>query len=238
VTKQRVGRVIITGNMYRQSIKSWNPFVGCEYDCVYCMSSFKRQMKRRKKHCFDCYDFKPHFHAERLDNSLPRTNGNDFIFCCDMGDVAFCRPNWMQQILARIRHLPDRTFLIQSKNPGIFRNYRFPENVLLGTTIETDRDKLYQGISSAPLPSQRYRAMMKLRHSRKIVTIEPILDFGVEILEEWVGKIGPETCYVGYDSKRNFLPEPELSKVKTLMKRLKETTNVKAKTIRKAWWED
>jgi len=229
---------MITNNMYRQSVESWNPFVGCEYDCAYCVSSFKRQMKRRKKHCLDCYNFKPHFHPERLNNSLPRTDGNDFIFCCDMGDVAFCEPDWMQQILARIKKLPDRTFLIQSKNPSIFRGYQFPENVLLGTTIETDRDNLYQGISSAPLPSQRYRAMMKLRHSRKIVTIEPILDFDVEILEEWISNIGPETCYVGYDSKKNYLPEPELSKVKALMKKLKETTNVRAKTMRKAWWED
>jgi len=155
-----------------------------------------------------------------------------------MGDVAFCEPVWMQQILARIKQLPDRTFLIQSKNPSIFRGYRFPENVLLGTTIETDRSNLYQGISRAPLPSQRYSAMLKLRHPRKIVTVEPILDFDVEILEEWISDIGPETCYVGYDSKKNFLPEPELSKVKALMKKLKETTNVRAKTIRRAWWQD
>jgi len=154
-----------------------------------------------------------------------------------MGDVAFCEPKWMQQILARIKQLPDRTFLIQSKNPSVFKNYHFPENVLLGTTIETDRDKLYHGISSAPLPSQRYKAMMKLQHPRKIVTIEPILDFDLEILEEWISNIGPETCYVGYDSKKNFLPEPELSKVRALMKRLKETTTVRAKTIRRAWWE-
>ena len=80
--------------------------------------------------------------------------------------------------------------------------------------------------------------MMKLRHSRKIVTVEPILDFDVEIMEEWVSKIGPETCYVGYDSKKNYLPEPELSKTKALIKKLKETTNVRTKTIRKAWWED
>lgn len=195
-------------------------------------------MKRRKKHCFNCYGFKPHFHEERLNNSLPKTNGNDFIFCCDMGDVAFCERNWMYQILERIRQLPDRTFLIQSKNPSIFGNYRFPENVILGTTIETDRDRLYQGISIAPLPSQRYRAMMKLEHPRKIVTIEPILDFDVNVLEEWVSEIEPETCYVGYDSKRNFLPEPELSKARVLMKRLKKTTTVRTKTMRRAWWEN
>jgi len=163
-------------NMYRQSIESWNPFVGCEHDCVYCDSSFKRQMKRRKRQCLDCYNFKPHFHPERLNRSLPRTEGDNFIFCSDMGDVAFCKPEWMQQVLGRIRQLPDRTFLIQSKDPRIFNDYQFPRNVLLGTTIETNRDDLYVGISKAPLPSQRFEAMLKLQHSRKIVTIEPVLD--------------------------------------------------------------
>ena len=33
-------------NMYELSVKSWNPFVGCEHDCVYCRSSFQRQLKR------------------------------------------------------------------------------------------------------------------------------------------------------------------------------------------------
>lgn len=183
-----------------------------------------------------CYSFKPHFHAERLSKWLPRTEGNGFIFCCDMGDVAFCRPEWMRQILTRIKQLPDRTFLIQSKNPNVFNNYRFPENVLLGTTIETNRDDLYEGISRAPLPSQRYRAMLTLQHPRKIVTIEPVLDFDVEIMERWVREIRSEICYVGYDSKKNYLPEPELQKVKVLMKKLKETTSVRAKTMRKAWW--
>jgi len=224
--------------MYKESIETWNPFVGCEHDCVYCDSSFKRQMKRRKRQCMDCYDFKPHFHPERLSRSLPRTEGDNFIFCCDMGDVAFCKPEWMQQILARIGQLPDRTFLIQSKNPSVFNAFRFPGNVLLGTTIETNRDDLYEGISKAPLPRERYKAMLRLHHLRKIVTIEPVLDFDVEIMKGWVHEIRPEICYVGYDSKKNYLPEPELSKVEALMEKLKERTNVRAKTIREAWWED
>jgi DNA repair photolyase len=223
--------------MYKESVESWNPFVGCRHGCVYCNSSFKRQMKRQKRQCLECYGFKPHFHAERLGRSLPRTHGHGFIFCCDMGDVAFCEPSWMQQVLTRIRRLPDKTFLIQSKNPNVFGNYRFPENVLLGTTIETNRDDLYEGISKAPLPSQRYTAMLKLQHPRKIVTVEPVLDFDVEVLERWIRRTRPEACYIGYDSKRNYLPEPELHKVKVLMKKLTETTSVRAKMIRKAWWE-
>ncbi|MGA2309435.1 MAG: DUF5131 family protein [Candidatus Bathyarchaeia archaeon] len=227
----------MNNNMYRQSVESWNPFVGCEHDCVYCESSFKRQMKRRKKHCLDCYNFTPHFHPERLIRSLPRTNKNDFIFCCDMGDVAFCEPEWMEQILARIEQLHDRTFLIQSKNPSVFSDYRFPENVLLGTTLETNRDDLYSGMSKAPLPSQRYKAMLNLRHPKKIVTMEPVIDFDVETMEKWVREIGPEVCYVGYDSKKNYLPEPELAKVEVLMKKLSKITDLRAKTIRRAWWQ-
>jgi hypothetical protein len=225
-------------NMYRESIKSWNPFVGCEHDCLYCDSSFKRQMKRRKRQCMDCYNFKPHFHPERLSRSLPRTEGDDFVFCCDMGDVAFCQPAWMRLILARINQLPDRTFLIQSKDPSIFRGHGFPRNVLLGTTLETNRDSLFEGISKAPLPSQRYGDMLKLRHPRKVVTIEPVLDFDVEVMVDWVCRIRPEACYVGYDSKKNHLPEPELHKVQLLMEKLKKTTIVRAKSIREAWWED
>jgi hypothetical protein len=74
-------------------------------------------------------------------------------------------------------------------------------------------------------------AMLRLQHSRKIVTVEPVLDFDVEIMERWIREIRPENCYVGYDSKRNYLPEPELHKVEVLMKKLKEITNVVAKRL-------
>jgi DNA repair photolyase len=225
-------------NMYRQSVGSWNPFVGCKFDCEYCKSSYKRQAKRRKRQCLKCYDFRPHFHVERLKRPLPRTRDDSFIFCCDFADLAFCKPEWLQQILERIKELPDRTFLLQSKNPSVFMNYSFPSNVLLGTTIETNRDTFYKGISRAPLPSQRYEAMLKLRHLQKIVTIEPIIDFDIEILVNWICTLEPEACYVGYDSKSNYLPEPELKKVKVLITKIKSTTIVRPKLLRKAWWED
>jgi hypothetical protein len=142
-----------------------------------------------------------------------------------MGDVSFCESEWMQRILARIEQLPDRTFLIQSKNPYTFNDYRFPLNVLLGTTLETNRDDLYEGISKAPLPSQRHEAMLKLHHPRKIITVEPVLDFDVEIMEKWIREMRPEVCYI------------ELSKVQVLIENLKKTTIVRAKLLREAWWE-
>ena len=34
-------------NMYAEA-KTWNPFKGCAFDCVYCVPSFQRQAKRQK----------------------------------------------------------------------------------------------------------------------------------------------------------------------------------------------
>jgi hypothetical protein len=238
ITMKKIGGNPMTEiTMYKEAIKSWNPFVGCKHDCIYCESSFKRQMKRRKRQCMDCYNFEPHFHAQRLSNSLPRTTGTGFIFCCDMGDIAFCKPEWVERILSRIRDLTQRTFLIQSKNPDIFNHYQFPKNVLLGTTIETNRDDLYEGMSKAPLPSQRYSAMARLQYPRKVVTIEPVIDFDADVMVKWIEDISPEACYIGYDSKKNDLPEPELYKVETFIEMLGEITNVRIKTFRNAWWE-
>ena len=44
--------------------------------------------------------------------------------------------------------------------------------------------------------------------------------------------------WIGYDSKRNYLPEPELARVKQLHWELSKLGYVVIlKTIRKAWWE-
>jgi hypothetical protein len=141
-------------------------------------------------------------------------------------------------ILHRVEEMPDKTFLFQSKNPECFKrhNYNYLQNTLLDTTIETNRDEGYREISNAPLPSKRYRDFLKINHPRKILTLEPTLDFDLEIMIEWVKNINPIRVYIGYDSKNCKLPEPKLSKTKDLIKELKKFTVVKTKLIREAWW--
>jgi hypothetical protein len=52
-------------NMYPLSVKQWNPWVGCKYNCIYYESSFQRQLKRwGKEKCPLCYEYKPHAHRE------------------------------------------------------------------------------------------------------------------------------------------------------------------------------
>jgi len=128
--------------------------------------------------------------------------------------------------------------LIQSKNPRIFKFFNIPSNVIIGTTLETDRDDLYKGISKAPLPSLRYMYFLDLTYPRKMVTVEPVIDFNLDVLLDWILNIKPCMVWLGYDSKKNYLPEPELEKVKHLHWKLsKEGFTVILKTIRKAWWE-
>jgi len=229
-------------NMYELSVKQWNPFVGCEHDCIYCKSSFQRQLKRWAKgqgDCPECANFEPHYrHSPRLEQKLPKTKYMQFIFTCSSGDIVFCSTEYLERIITRIRSEPDRTFLVQSKDPSTFNRVIFLKNVILGTTLETNKDKLCEGTSKAPKPSQRYKDFVKVDHLLKMVTIEPVIDFDLDVMTDWIENINPCMVWLGYDSGKNKLPEPELEKVKNLHWELaKKGFVVVLKTIRKAWHE-
>ena len=222
------------GNMYELSIEQWNPFVGCKFDCIYCEASFKRQAKRQKQRCIDCYNYTPHTHPNRLNTNLPKTSKDEFVFTCASGDVSFCSVSFLKKIIKRIEDNPNKTFLIQSKNPKTFKRTIFPDNVILGITLETNRDKLYSKIGKAPKPSQRFKDFLKIYHPRKMITIEPILDFDLDVMIKWMKKIKPVVVWMGYDSKKGCdLPEPKLKKFNSLKNALvKAGIKVKMKTVR------
>lgn len=226
-------------NMYKLSVKQWSPFVGCKHDCKYCRSSFQTQLKRwAKKNCPQCFRFVPHEHPERLNQRLPRTGYMQFIFTCSSGDIAFCPTDYLEQIINEIRSQKDKTFLIQSKDPRTFNRVAFPDNVILGVTLETNRDDLYEGISKAPKPSLRYEDFLKVKHSPKMVTIEPVIDLDLEVMTGWIQNINPCVVWLGYDSRKNRLPEPDLKKVKRLYwEPGTRGFTVVLKKIRVAWWE-
>jgi len=227
-----------TSNMYSSSKKQWNPFVGCCFSCLYCDYSFKAQAKRQKHRCLECYDFQPHEHSDRLTDSLPKTNENQFIFACSNGDIAFASIEYRQRILDRIKELPDRTFLVQTKNPAIFKDVKLPDNVILGTTIETNDDEFYKSnnISKAPLPSTRYEDLRDAVHSRKMVTIEPVIKMDIALMISWLKEINPETVWIGIDSKKPLIGEPSLEEFDNYVSKIKAAGfNVNVKTrIRKS----
>ena len=153
------------------------------------------------------------------------------------------------KILERISKLPHKTFFIQTKQPfdlwEILCKLKIkgspsplPPNLILGITLETNRDKDYnEKISQAPYPSLRAIMFEQIEHTRKFITIEPILDFDLDKFIEMIHRINPERVYIGYDTKKNKLPEPKLEKTLQLIEDLKKFTIVKTKLIRSAWNE-
>jgi len=226
-------------NMYKLSVKQWSPFVGCNHGCSYCVPSFQAQLKRwAKGHCELCYNYKPHIHPQRLNQPLPRTGYMQFIFTCANGDVAFCPTHFLEAIIQRIEQEPNKIFLIQSKDPATFSRVEFPRNVILGTTIETNRDDIVKKISKAPLPSVRVEAFEKIEHKLKMLTFEPIMLFDLGKMLEIARRINPAMIWMGYDSKNCKLEEPALCKFKELHWELSCMGFVVIlKTVREAWWE-
>jgi len=217
-------------NMYEDTI-TWNPFKGCKFDCVYCKPSFKAQAKRQKHNCIKCYNYEPHFHPERLKQYLPK---NKLIFVCGNGDIAFAKSNWVLKILDEIELRKDNTFLLQTKKPSFLLDYEYiiPSNCIVGTTIETNRDT--KDISLAPHPIDRYYSLNDIKHKRKFITHEPLIDFDLKEMVKFDKGIKPEIIWIGYNSrpKQVLLDEPKLSKTKELIKELKTFTDVRLKTIR------
>jgi len=215
--------------MYKDA-KTWNPFRGCTFDCSYCDFTFKLQAKRRKpnpetgKGCQECYDYTPHVHEDRI-HGLPST---PIIFVCGNGDFSQCPADFAKKIVERVqlhaKQNTGKTYFFQSKAPKVFEKYlgMFGPEVILLTTLETNRDAGYDKVSKAPKPSKRYADFAALNWPRKIVTIEPVMDFDLDEFHEMIVELGPEAVYLGFNSKpKNVqLPEPSEEKMVDFMEML------------------
>jgi len=208
------------GNMYSWVDYTWNPIKGvCPHKCVYCyMSRFPTGKLRFDRKC--------------MKDNLGK---NNTIFVGSSTDMfAEKVPSiWIEKVLKYCKfHFPDNTYLFQSKNPNRFKEFisQFPNKTILGTTLETNRTTT--SISKAPLPSERAYAMAELRkyHIDMMVSIEPILDFDLEVFINYLKDIKPIFVSVGADSKNSNLPEPNSEKLEELIKELKKFTEVKIKT--------
>lgn len=222
-------------NMYND-VKTWNPYVGCKFNCVYCVPSFQRMLHRvwacQGKKCDGCRDFSPHEHPERL-AKLPSANT---LWPCAHGDISFADPDFIRTVISTVNQGHHKKIYFQSKDPKCFLQYIGdfdPKRTVLLTTLETNRDNGYDLISSAPVPSARAIAFEKLPWPRKIITIEPVIDFDPEIFMQWIVNIRPEAVWVGYNSKNKNLIEPTNNKLFAFIHKLEvHGFEVRRKTIR------
>jgi len=181
----------------------------------------------------ECYHYVPHTHPERLD----RIPNAETVFICGNGDISFCSEEYTESIIDRVSRYPKKTFYFQSKRPKYFNPFvtQFPPNVILVTTLETNRDEGYKAISKAPIPSKRDDQFRRLDYPRKVVTIEPVMDFDTEIFFSWILDIKPEYVWLGFNSRpaQVHIPEPSQEKVAEFMGRLKaEGIEVRGKELR------
>jgi DNA repair photolyase len=207
------------GNMYEFVTHTWNPIKGdCPHDCSYCY--VKRIYKR----------FKKEQGVLRLDEKELKTNlgkGN-FIFVgssCDMfaDDVDQFS---ILRTLDRCRAYADNRYLFQTRNVRGTLSFIFPVNTVIGTTIETNRYWLADKYSSAPSVIARVNELQKSAIHRKMITMEPIMDFDVKELVGMVSCVNPVQVNIGADSGRNHLPEPPAEKVLELIAELEKVTKV------------
>ena len=201
------------GNMYDFITHTWNPIKGkCYHDCSYCY------MKRFGKQ-------KP----IRLDETEYKTDlGQDnLIFVgssCDM----FARDiphDWIIKTLDRCEKYSGNYYLIQTKNPNNMFKFLYNRNKRIFKTCITVESNLHytEIMGKSPSPIDRTYAYIDY------ITIEPILDFDIDLFISMLESCKPKQINIGADSGNNNLPEPPKEKILELITELKKFTKVKLK---------
>jgi protein gp37 len=110
----------------------------------------------------------------------------DFVFVEDMGDLfgSWIPVPWIYNVMEVIEKFPLTKFLLLTKNPARMLEYKFPDNVLCGATIETTEST--RAWSFAPAPQNRYTSMRLLPHEHKMICIEPVINFNLEKFFQWL----------------------------------------------------
>ena len=230
---------LMYANPEGERLPTWNPHPGCEFECTYCYGP--RTYARSK--CPKCRAFKPHLdHVEyRLKQTFQKSKT---YFVESLGDPSFIPPEIFQQIIDHLAEFQDTRFMLQSKNPIYFRDFKFSKNIWLGTTFETNYDNLAEIYSKAPVPSTRANGLWLVKHEQQkteiYITIEPVLAFDLLKMLEIVRFLNPVEIYIGRDNHGNKLPEPSEQDLMYLVRELKELLgeeNVHCKTLGSGWWD-
>lgn len=136
--------------MFSHVTETWNPVTGCLHNCRYCWA---RRFAKRLRHIDKYRDgFVPKIHEKEFKRKFK----GGLVFVSDMGDLfgKWVPEEWILKVLNHIRNFPETNFLFLTKNPERYEEFldHFPENVILGATIETTDDWLYKkyNISRAP----------------------------------------------------------------------------------------
>ena len=130
-----------TSRMFPCITATWNPVTGCLHNCKYCWA---RKLVEGKLRYSEKYrqGFKPNLWEGAFDTQLGK---NKFVFVCDIGDLfgEWVPRAWIEKTLNRITELhSSNVFMFLTKNPKRYEEFLslYPENIILGTTLESNND--------------------------------------------------------------------------------------------------
>jgi len=157
-------------------------------------------------------------------NELNQDLGKEnIIFVCSGTDLFAenVRQEFIENVFRVMAIYNENIYLLQSKNPKkMFVSYENakikPSNVIFATTIETNRNSK---LSNAPSIIERANEMT-MHNYKKMVTIEPIVDFDLEGFFDILKSINPAIITIGADSKNSDLPEPSYNKIVEFVNKL------------------
>jgi DNA repair photolyase len=197
------------GNMYSFVTHQWNPVRGeCAYKCAYCYVGRWGRAQNPP-------------HIDRKDLKSPLGAGR-FIFICSGCDLFHpdVPGDWIADVRNRTLQYPNNKYLWHTKNPQ--RLVELIEPGPADVACVTIESNIYRScISAAPAPHER---AMYLRNweGRKMITVEPIMDFSVADFADLILSCKPDQVNIGADSGGNGLPEPTLWKIEALIYALEE----------------
>ena len=139
-----------------------------------------------------------------------------FIENCNDLFAASIPDEMIRTVLAHCCQYPDNTYLFHTKNPGRIADYLslLPPDRMLGVTAETNRTT--KAISTAPDPLDRL-AVFGVLPGPKRITVEPIMDFDLDVFLPALLAAKPDNVVIGADSKGAGLPEPSGQKIYRLL---------------------
>jgi protein gp37 len=168
---------------------AWGIIEGCQNDCDYCYAKTYYEKHNRD------------FSIARFDENLliePYKVDPAMIFVNHLGDIMgdWVKREWVKKILNVCKDLPEHEFLFMTKLPEKYKKFEFPDNCILGVTIES--------------PDKWSRAeVMEYFDNRKMCSVEPILgDFTGYDFSQFefvvVGCLIGENDHSNYDSVKHF----------------------------------
>lgn len=220
------------GNMYDFVTHMHSHIEGaCAFQCRYC---YVQAMAERFGDASKKGATRMNYESLKVDYGHGKTIFIDHLndlFCPAVGD------GLIRLVLEHTKKYPNNKYVFQTKNPVRFLRwvYEMPADVMLGTTIESNFDSVVAKVSGAPVPSERFSAMLALKETGLplFVTIEPIMWCDPVKLATWCAMLRPQLQFVnvGADSKGRGLEEPRRQDVLELLANLKEMgVPVKLKT--------